>query len=164
MTVHEKQGTLNHFNVEGEAHMVDVGAKPDTHRVAVAAARVRMQPSTADVIRAGSAKKGDVIGIARIAGIMATKRTADLIPLCHPLPVTHVDLSFAIGTDTVDITAQVETHGKTGVEMEALTAVSVAALTVYDMTKAIDRGMVVEAIRLLSKSGGASGTWERTSE
>jgi cyclic pyranopterin phosphate synthase len=95
---------------------------------------------------------------------MATKRTAELIPLCHPLPVTHVDLSFAIGTDTVDITAQVETHGKTGVEMEALTAVSVAALTVYDMTKAIDRGMVVEAIRLLSKSGGASGTWERTSE
>lgn len=141
--------------------MVDVGDKPETHRVAVASGLVRMAPETATVIREGSAGKGDVLGIARVAGIMATKRTADLIPLCHPLPVTHVEVDLETGDDHVSITARVETHGKTGVEMEALTAVSAAALTVYDMTKAIDRGMVIERIQLESKTGGRSGHWRR---
>jgi cyclic pyranopterin monophosphate synthase len=158
------QDDLSHFNTRGEAHMVDVGAKPETKRIAIASGLVRMNPETATVIREGTAGKGDVIGIARIAGIMATKKTAEIIPLCHPLPVTHVDLSFAISDDHVAITAQVETYGKTGVEMEALTAVSAAALTVYDMTKAIDRGMVIEQIQLESKSGGRSGTWERAGD
>jgi cyclic pyranopterin phosphate synthase len=152
---------LTHFNEHGTAHMVDVGEKPETHRIAIASARVRMNPATAEVIRSGTAAKGDVLGIARVAGIMATKRTADLIPLCHPLPVTHVDVDLAVGDSDVTITARVETHGRTGVEMEALTAVSAAALTVYDMTKAIDRGMVIEAIQLERKEGGRSGTWER---
>jgi cyclic pyranopterin phosphate synthase len=141
--------------------MVDVGAKSETHRIAVASGRIRMDPATATVIRNGTAGKGDVLGIARIAGIMATKRTADLIPLCHPIPVTHVEVDLVVDEDSVRITAQVETRGKTGVEMEALTAVSVAALTVYDMTKAIDRGMVIEQIQLESKEGGRSGRWER---
>ncbi len=153
---------LTHFTTSGEAHMVDVGDKPETHRIAVASGLVRMAPETATVIREGSAGKGDVLGIARVAGIMATKRTADLIPLCHPLPVTHVEVDLQPGDDHVAITARVETHGKTGVEMEALTAVSAAALTVYDMTKAIDRGMVIERIQLESKEGGRSGHWERT--
>lgn len=155
---------LTHFNDHGAAHMVDVGEKPETHRVAVASGRVRMNSATAEVIRNGSAAKGDVLGIARIAGIMATKRTADLIPLCHPLPVTHVEVDLSVGEDEVIITAQVETLGRTGVEMEALTAVSAAALTVYDMTKAIDRGMVIEAIQLERKEGGRSGRWERRNE
>lgn len=155
---------LTHFNDHGAAHMVDVGEKPETHRVAVASGRVRMNPATAELIRSGSAAKGDVLGIARIAGIMATKRTSDLIPLCHPLPVTHVEVDLSVGEDEVIITARVETHGRTGVEMEALTAVSAAALTVYDMTKAIDRGMVIEAIQLERKEGGRSGRWERGNE
>ena len=155
---------LTHFNDHGAAHMVDVGEKPETHRVAVASGRVRMNSATAEVIRNGSAAKGDVLGIARIAGIMATKRTADLIPLCHPLPVTYVEVDLSVGEDEVIITAQVETLGRTGVEMEALTAVSAAALTVYDMTKAIDRGMVIEAIQLERKEGGRSGRWERGNE
>ncbi len=152
---------LSHFNAGGGAHMVDVGQKPDTRRVAVASGLVRMHPETAAVIRDGRAGKGDVLGVAQIAGIMATKRTAEIIPLCHPLPVTHVDVSLEVGEDSVTIRAEVETYGKTGVEMEALMAVSATALTVYDMTKAIDRGMTIEAIRLESKEGGRSGRWER---
>lgn len=152
---------LTHFSATGDAHMVDVGDKAETHRVAVASGRIRMNPATASVIREGKAGKGDVLGIARIAGIMATKRTADLIPLCHPIPVTHVEVDLEVGDDCVNIRAQVETRGKTGVEMEALTAASVAALTVYDMTKAIDRGMVIEQVQLESKDGGRSGRWER---
>jgi len=166
MTDHEAgkpdESGLSHFNARGSAHMVDVGAKPETGRVAVASGRVRMRPATATVIREGRAGKGDVLGVAQLAGIMATKRTADLIPLCHPIPVTHVDVSLDVGEDMVTIRAEVETFGRTGVEMEALTAVSAAALTVYDMTKAIDRGMTIEAIRLEAKSGGRSGPWERT--
>ncbi len=158
----EPAGTgLTHFNADGGAHMVDVGPKPDTRRIASASGLVRMQPATAQVIREGRAGKGDVLGVAQIAGIMATKRTADIIPLCHPLPISHVDVSLEVGKDSVAIRATVETFGKTGVEMEALTAVSVAALTVYDMTKAIDRGMTIESIRLESKEGGRSGRWDR---
>lgn len=153
---------LTHFTSHGDAHMVDVGSKPSTHRVAVASARISMLSATADVIREGTAGKGDVLGIARIAGIMATKRTADLIPLCHPIPVTHVEVDLVVEAAAVVIRTQVETTGQTGVEMEALTAASVAALTVYDMTKAIDRGMVIESIQLESKDGGRSGRWERT--
>jgi len=155
---------LTHFTAAGEAHMVDVGEKPATHRVATASARIRMAAETAEVIRGGTAGKGDVLGIARIAGIMATKRTADLIPLCHPIPVTHAEVDLTVEDDTVTIHTRVETRGQTGVEMEALTAASVAALTVYDMTKAIDRGMVIEHIRLESKEGGRSGRWERSEQ
>lgn len=153
---------LSHFNAEGGAHMVDVGQKSETRRIAVASGLVRMHPDTATVIREGRAGKGDVLGVAQIAGIMAAKRTADIIPLCHPLPITHVDVSLDVGNDFVTIRATVETWGKTGVEMEALTAVSATALTVYDMTKAIDRSMTIESIRLESKAGGRSGRWERT--
>ncbi|MBA2469727.1 MAG: cyclic pyranopterin monophosphate synthase MoaC [Chloroflexia bacterium] len=167
MTTHPAQDDstgagLSHFNDAGGAHMVDVGGKPETRRIAVASGLVRMRPETAAVIREGRAGKGDVLGVAQIAGIMATKRTAEIIPLCHPLPITHVDVSLEVGQDLVAIRAEVATFGKTGVEMEALTAVSAAALTVYDMTKAIDRGMTIESIRLESKSGGRSGAWERT--
>jgi cyclic pyranopterin phosphate synthase len=157
----EPAPSLTHFNETGSAHMVDVGDKAETKRVAVASGLVRMSPDTAAVIREGRAGKGDVLGVARIAGIMASKRTADLIPLCHPLPVTHVDIALETGDDHVAIRARVETRGQTGVEMEALTAVSVTALTIYDMTKAIDRGMAIEQIRLESKEGGRSGRWER---
>ncbi|MEJ7902467.1 MAG: cyclic pyranopterin monophosphate synthase MoaC [Thermomicrobiales bacterium] len=153
---------LSHFKADGGAHMVNVGQKPETRRVAIASGLVRMHPDTASVIREGRAGKGDVLGVAQIAGIMATKRTADIIPLCHPLPITHVDVSLDVGDDHVAIRVEVETYGKTGVEMEALTAVSATALTVYDMTKAIDRGMTIEWIRLESKDGGRSGRWERT--
>jgi len=154
-------GELSHFNEEGSAHMVDVGAKAETERVAIASGVVRMNVDTASVIREGRVGKGDVLGIARIAGIMATKKTAEIIPLCHPLPITHVDIAFELHKDRVAIRAKVATHGKTGVEMEALTAVAAAALTIYDMTKAIDRGMVIGAIQLESKAGGRSGSWER---
>ncbi len=154
-------GALSHFNDEGSAHMVDVGEKADTERVAIASGIVRMRRETASVIREGRADKGDVLGIARIDGIMATKKNAEIIPLCHPLPITHVDIAFELHEDRVAIRAKVATHGKTGVEMEALTAVSAAALTIYDMTKAIDRGMVIERIQLESKSGGRSGLWVR---
>ena len=157
----EPAPSLTHFNNAGNAHMVDVGEKAETKRVAIASGLVRMNPETAAAIREGRAGKGDVLGVARIAGIMATKRTADLIPLCHPLPVTHVDIALETGHGHVAIRARVETRGQTGVEMEALTAVSVAALTIYDMTKAIDRGMVIEQVRLESKEGGRSGRWER---
>lgn len=149
---------LTHFDAEGRAVMVDVGAKPITDRAATARARVVMQPATLAMIRGGTAKKGDVLGVARLAGIMAAKRTADLIPLCHPLPITNVTIDLEpVGDDTVEITATVKTTGQTGVEMEALTAASVAALTVYDMCKAVDRGMRIEGLRVVAKSGGKSG-------
>ena len=140
--------------------MVDVGGKPETARAATARGRVVMRPETLAMIRAGSAAKGDVLGVARLAGIMAAKRTAELIPLCHTLPLTAVRVELAPeGEDALAIEATVQTTGRTGVEMEALTAVSVAALTVYDMCKAVDRGMRIEAVRLVAKSGGASGTF-----
>lgn len=152
---------LTHFDARGQARMVDVAAKAETHRVAVASGRIRMLPATLRQIRSGAAKKGDVLGVARIAAIQAAKRTAELIPLCHPLQLTRVDIEFTIDrkASAVDCVATVETTGRTGVEMEALTAVSVGLLTVYDMCKAIDRGMRVERIGLLEKKGGKSGRW-----
>jgi cyclic pyranopterin monophosphate synthase len=149
--------SFTHFDAAGHAVMVDVGAKPVTDRTATARARVTMRPETAAMIRAGTAKKGDVLGVARIAGIMAAKRTAELIPLCHPLPISAVTLELEAREDTVEIAATVRTTGQTGVEMEALTAASVAALTVYDMCKSVDRGMRIEALRLVHKAGGKSG-------
>ena len=155
-------GELSHFDAAGRAVMVDVGAKPETAREATAAARVVMRPETLRMIVEGAARKGDVLGVARLAGIMAAKRTADLIPLCHPLPLTAVTLDLAAeGENAVAITATVRTTGRTGVEMEALTAVTVAALTVYDMVKAVDRGMRIEAVRVLAKSGGKSGEFRQ---
>ena len=152
---------LTHFDTQGQAHMVDVSAKPATHRVARASGVIRMQPATLALIASGSAKKGDVLGIARIAAIQGAKRTADLVPLCHPLPITRVavELELDAAASLLRCTAQVETLGPTGVEMEALTAVQVGLLTVYDMCKAVDRGMVMSDIRLLRKSGGKSGEW-----
>ena len=142
--------------------MVDVSAKAETHRVARATGSIRMQPATFELIASGQAKKGDVIGIARIAAIQGAKHTADLVPLCHPLPITRVVVDFELDRDTATVhcTAQVETLGRTGVEMEALTAVQVGLLTVYDMCKAADRGMVMGGIRVLEKSGGKSGHWQ----
>jgi cyclic pyranopterin phosphate synthase len=148
---------FSHFDARGQAAMVDVGAKSITQRIATARARVTMLPATAALIRSGGAKKGDVLGVARIAGIMASKRTAELIPLCHPLPISAVSLELEVGDDAVEIAATVSTTGQTGVEMEALTAASVAALTVYDMCKSVDRGIRIEAVRLTHKSGGKSG-------
>lgn len=153
---------LSHFDAAGKAHMVDVGAKEVTQRSATAEGRVIMEPATLALVREGRAGKGDVLGVARLAGIMAAKRTADLIPLCHPLPLSKVTLDLAAepGTASVRITATVACTARTGVEMEALTAVSVAALTVYDMLKAADRAMRIEGIRLLAKDGGRSGRYE----
>jgi cyclic pyranopterin phosphate synthase len=152
---------LTHVDAEGRARMVDVGRKADTHRVAVARGQVRMQRETLALIRQNALSKGDALAVARIAGVMAAKKTADLIPLCHPLMLTHVSVEFELAeTDSegsVEITATVETTGKTGVEMEALTAVSVAALTIYDMGKAVDRAMQLTSIRLIEKHGGKSG-------
>ena len=151
--------SLTHFDAQGQAHMVDVGAKPATHRIAVAEGRITMQPATLAIIQGGTAKKGDVLGIARIAGIMAAKKTSDLIPLCHPLALTRVAVDFELLLDVsaVRCTATVETVGPTGVEMEALTAVQVALLTVYDMCKAVDKSMVMEGVRVVEKRGGKSG-------
>jgi cyclic pyranopterin phosphate synthase len=155
-------GKLTHFDASGAAAMVDVGGKPETARAATARARVVMLPATLALILAGDAKKGDVFGVARLAGIMAAKRTADLIPLCHPLPISAVSVDLrAEGDDSVEIEATVRTTGRTGVEMEALTAASVAALTVYDMVKAVDRGMRIEALRVVAKSGGKSGDFQQ---
>lgn len=151
---------LTHFDAAGAAHMVDVAAKPATKREAVARGRVEMAPATLALVAAGTAAKGDVLGVARLAGIMAAKRTADLVPLCHPLALTSVAVDLAPGDGGVEIEARVGTTGPTGVEMEALTAVSVAALTVYDMLKAVDRGMVIAGIRVTLKDGGASGRFE----
>jgi cyclic pyranopterin monophosphate synthase len=152
---------LTHFDAQGQAHMVDVGGKAETRRVARASGTIRMQAATLAAIAAGSAKKGDVLGVARIAAIQAAKRTSELVPLCHPLPLTHVQVEFAIdaAASAVHCTVQAETLGRTGVEMEALTAVQVGLLTVYDMVKAIDRGMVMDNIRVLEKHGGKSGSW-----
>ncbi|MBF8270377.1 MAG: moaC [Gammaproteobacteria bacterium] len=156
-------GKLTHFNQAGDAHMVDVGAKAATRRMAIAEGRIRMQAETLDLIVKGGHQKGDVLGIARVAGIMAAKKTADLIPLCHPLTLTHVEITLEPEPkkNTVYCRSQVETTGQTGVEMEALTAVQIALLTIYDMCKAVDRGMSIEQVRLLEKSGGKSGTWKR---
>ena len=152
---------LTHFDAQGQAHMVDVGGKAETRRIARATGSIRMQPATLAAIVAGSAKKGDVLGVARIAAIQAAKRTSELVPLCHPLPLTHVQVDFAIdeAASAVHCTVQAETLGRTGVEMEALTAVQVGLLTVYDMVKAIDRGMVIGDVRVLEKHGGKSGSW-----
>ncbi len=152
---------LTHFDARGEAHMVDVGAKAETHRVARASGEIKMQPETLALIAQGGHKKGDVLGIARIAAIQGAKRAAELIPLAHPIPLTRVAVDFrldaAAATVTIEVTA--ETVGRTGVEMEALTAASTGLLTIYDMCKAVDRGMVIGAIRLLEKQGGRSGHW-----
>lgn len=152
---------LTHFDAQGQAYMVDVSAKVETHRIARASGMIRMLPATLALIESGSAKKGDVIGVARIAAIQAAKRTAELIPLCHPLPITRVTVEFEIdaAASSVRCIAQVETLGRTGVEMEALTAVQIGLLTVYDMCKAADRGMVMGEIRVLEKHGGKSGDW-----
>lgn len=152
---------LNHFNSAGEAHMVDVGDKAITQRQAVCEGYIQMQPDTLALIINGTAKKGDVLGIARIAGIMASKKTAELIPLCHPLPLTHVEIELHTQPEQQRVYCRtlVKTNGQTGVEMEALTATQVALLTIYDMCKAVDRGMVMGGIRLLEKSGGKSGDW-----
>ena len=152
---------LTHFDERGAAHMVDVGAKPETHRVAVAGGAIRMQPATLALIRSGTAKKGDVLGVARIAAIQAAKRTSELIPLCHPVPLTSVQVEFELDEheNRVECRATVECTARTGVEMEALTAVQVGLLTIYDMCKAVDRGMTMDGIRLLEKRGGKSGTY-----
>ena len=152
---------LTHIRASGEAHMVDVGAKPATERVAVAAGKVAMAADTLALVLSGNARKGDVIAAARIAGIMAAKRTAELIPLCHPLALTSVSVDIAPDPALPGLTVRAEarTHGQTGVEMEALTAVAVACLTIYDMAKAVDRGMRIEGVRLIEKRGGKSGLW-----
>lgn len=153
--------SLTHFDAQGQAHMVDVAAKPATHRVAVAEGRITMQPATLDIVQNGTARKGDVLGIARIAGIMAAKKTSDLIPLCHPLALTRVAVEFELQPQAhaVRCVATVETVGPTGVEMEALTAVQVALLTIYDMCKAVDKHMVMEGVRVLEKHGGKTGSF-----
>lgn len=155
---------LNHFNESGEAHMVDVGNKNISHRVAISTGTIHMQPATLAKIIEGSHKKGDVLGIARIAGIMASKRTSDLIPLCHPLPLTHVeiDLQPQVENNCVFCTTTAETNHVTGVEMESLTATQITLLTIYDMCKAIDKGMVINHIQLIEKTGGKSGHWKRS--
>jgi len=157
---------FSHFNNSGDAHMVDVGDKPETQRRAVASGLIRMNANTLEMIRQGKHNKGDVLGIARIAGIMAAKKTAEMIPLCHPLSLSHIriDLSPAPEKSQVICRAQVETTGKTGVEMEALMAVQVSLLTIYDMCKAVDRGMTIENVRLIRKSGGKSGDWTADDE
>jgi cyclic pyranopterin phosphate synthase len=152
---------LTHFDAAGQAHMVDVGDKPATHRIAVARGRIRMLPATLALVQSGHAKKGDVLGIARIAAIQAAKRTSELIPLCHPIAISRIAVDFVIddSDSAVECSARVETHGPTGVEMEALTAVQVGLLTIYDMCKAVDRGMVISDVRLLEKHGGQSGSF-----
>jgi cyclic pyranopterin phosphate synthase len=153
----------SHFNQAGEAHMVDVGDKAITQRTAITEGYIEMQPETLQLIINGEHKKGDVLAVARIAGIMASKKTAELIPLCHPLPLTHVEINLTAEVDNHRVRCQttVKTTGQTGVEMEALTATSCALLTIYDMCKGMDRGMVIQAIQLLEKAGGKSGHWQR---
>jgi len=156
---------LSHFNQVGEAHMVDVGSKAITERLAITEGYISMQVETLQLIIQGLHKKGDVLSIARIAGIMASKKTADLVPLCHPLPITQVEVSLTpeLEYNRVHCLSKVKTNGQTGVEMESLTATQVALLTIYDMCKAVDRGMVIESVKLLEKSGGKSGHWLRKS-
>jgi len=153
---------FTHFDNQGRALMVGVGEKAETRRVAIAAGRIGMQAATLAMIRDGATKKGDVLGVARLAGIMASKRTADLIPLCHPIALTKVTVDFTLDetANAIECNAMAETFGRTGVEMEALTAASIALLTIYDMCKAVDRGMVIESVRLLEKLGGKSGHWK----
>lgn len=154
---------LTHINSRGEARMVDVGDKPVSHRIAVAEGFIGMQAGTLKLILEGSHKKGDVLGVARIAGIMAAKKTADLIPLCHPVALSHIDIELTVedAQNRIHCTARAETRDQTGVEMEALTAVEICLLTIYDMCKAVDRGMTIGDVRLVEKSGGRSGTWKR---
>ena len=153
---------LTHFDADGQAHMVDVSAKAETHRVARASGTIRMRPETLMLIESGNAKKGDVIGVARVAAIQGAKRTSELVPLCHPIAITRIAVEFEVvrAANELRCTAQVETFGRTGVEMEALTAVQVGLLTVYDMCKAVDRGMVIGDVRVLEKHGGKSGDWQ----
>ena len=155
---------LTHFNTLGEAHMVDVGDKPSTQRTAITSGYIEMQASTLALIESGEHKKGDVLSIARIAGIMASKRTADLIPLCHPLAISHVDIKLTTDAinNRVSCETTVKTTGQTGVEMEALTATQIALLTIYDMCKAVDRGMRIQGVQLLEKAGGKSGHWKQS--
>ena len=162
MTQASSQQTLTHFDEQGQAHMVDVGGKDETRRIAVTVGRITMLADTYAMVKAGTAKKGDVLGIARIAGIQAAKRTSDLIPLCHPIPLTRVAVDFELDDATHSVVCSVtaESVGRTGVEMEALTATSAALLTIYDMCKAVDRGMIIGEIRLLEKMGGKSGHWK----
>jgi len=157
----QNHAALTHFDEQGQAHMVDVGGKASTRRVAVATGRIEMLPATLALITSGTAKKGDVLGIARIAGIQAAKKTSDLIPLCHPIALTRVAVDFEVQADKACVvcTATAEVHGQTGVEMEALTAVQVALLTIYDMCKAVDRGMTMTGVKLLEKHGGKSGSF-----
>jgi cyclic pyranopterin monophosphate synthase len=152
---------LTHFDAQGQAHMVDIGAKAATHRIAVAQGLIRMQAETLALVTAGTAKKGDVLGVARLAGIMAAKKTSDLIPLCHPIALTRVRVEFEVLPEACSVrcVAQADTVGPTGVEMEALTAVQVALLTIYDMCKAVDRGMTITDVKLLEKHGGKSGSF-----
>ncbi len=152
---------LSHFDAEGQAHMVDVAAKAETHRIARASGAIRMQPETLMLIESGGAKKGDVLGVARIAAIQGAKRTSELVPLCHPIAITRIAVDFEIAHETNEVRclAQVETLGRTGVEMEALAAVQIGLLTIYDMCKAVDRGMVIDNVRVLEKRGGKSGDW-----
>lgn len=157
-------GELTHFDERGRARMVEVGSKDESRRTAIATGRVEMQPETVDLVRAGRAAKGDVLAVAQVAAIMGAKRTPDLIPMCHPLMLTGVEVAFEIQDAAILISATVSTRGRTGVEMEALTAVSAAALTIYDMLKAVDRGMVISAIQLEHKEGGRSGTWQRQAD
>lgn len=153
---------LTHFDAQGQAHMVDVSAKASTHRVAIAEGRITMLPATLELIRSGTAKKGDVLGIARIAGIQGAKKTSELIPLCHPIALTRVALAFEVEAESNSVLcrATAECTGQTGVEMEALTATSAALLTIYDMCKAVDRGMTISGVRLVEKRGGKSGAWQ----
>ena len=157
----QNTSALTHFDAQGQAHMVDVGDKSETRRVAVARGSISMKPETFAMVKSGSAKKGDVLGIARIAAIQASKRTSDLIPLCHPIPLTRVAVEFELdeAQSRIDCSVTAETVGRTGVEMEALTAVNVALLTIYDMCKAVDRGMRMDGIQLMEKLGGKSGHW-----
>ena len=151
--------SLTHLDESGAARMVDVGGKPETARSATATGQIRMSPVALEAVRDGSGPKGDVLAAARIAGIMAAKKTADLIPLCHPLALDAVTVDFAFGSDAIEVTAIASLTGKTGVEMEAMTATSIALLTIYDMAKALDKGMMIDGVRLLAKSGGKSGDW-----
>jgi cyclic pyranopterin phosphate synthase len=159
--IERSAASLSHFDRSGRARMVDVGDKSETERLAVASGRVEMAPETIAIVRESRAAKGDVLAVAQVAAVMAAKRTADLIPMCHPLMLTRIDVAFDVRDSSVGITATVATRGRTGVEMEALTAVATAALTIYDMLKAVDRGMVLSEIRLERKSGGRSGDWSR---
>jgi cyclic pyranopterin phosphate synthase len=154
---------LTHFNQAGEAHIVDVGSKAITQRIAITEGYIEMQPETLRLIIEGGHKKGDVLAVARIAGIMASKKTAELIPLCHPLPLTHIEIKLQpdSGNNRIHCQTTVKTNGQTGVEIEALNATQIALLTIYDMCKAVDRGMVIQSVRLLEKDGGQSGHWQR---